>query len=194
VPQSFNEYLAQQRTALRYELTTVNNQLAAETLPDVTLRNAKLRLTRLEKAVPDDIEEFTRHVYTYVPFIKLTDLMIEVDASTRFSRHATHLHSRAAPKDTAALYTVILADAINLGLSRMADAVPGMTFERLAWLADWYVREDTYTKMLAEIVNRLQQHTFAANWGPGTTSSSDTQSEWSSAGAPRYGPSGADVV
>ncbi len=121
------------------------------------------------------MEEFTRRVYAYVPFIKLTELMLEVDTSIRFSRHATHLQSGATPKDITALYAVILADAINLGLTRMADAVPGMTFERLAWVADWYVREDTYTKMLAEIVNRLQQHPFAANWGTGTTSSSDTQ-------------------
>ncbi len=175
VPQSFTDYLVQQRTLLHEQLTIVNDQLAAQTLQDVTLRNGKLRLTRLEKAVPDDIEEFTRRVYAYVPFIKLTELMLEVDASTRFSRHATHLQSGAAPKDITALYAVILADAINLGLTRMADAVPGMTFERLAWVADWYVREDTYTKMLAEIVNRLNQHPFAANWGPGTTSSSDTQ-------------------
>jgi len=121
------------------------------------------------------MEEFTRRVYAYVPFIKLTELMLEVDTSIRFSRHATHLQSGATPKDITALYAVILADAINLGLTRMADAVPGMTFERLAWVADWYVREDTYTKMLAEIVGSLQQHPFAANWGTGTTSSSDTQ-------------------
>src|SRR5436309_15484726 len=61
-PRTFTEYLDQQRTALHEQLTIVNDQLAAKTLPDVTLRNGKLRLTRLEKAVPDDIEEFTRRV------------------------------------------------------------------------------------------------------------------------------------
>lgn len=175
VPMSFSEYLDEQRATLHKQLTLVDTHLANETLPDVILRNGKLRLTRLEKAVPDDIEAFTRRVYSYVPFIKLTELMLEVDTSTRFCRHATHLQSGAAPKDATALYAVILADAINLGLTRMADAVSGMTFERLAWVADWYVREDTYTKMLAEIVNRVHQHPFAAHWGPGTASSSDTQ-------------------
>lgn len=175
VPPTWRVYLEQQRHALHDQLTIVNDQLAAGTLPDVTLRNGKLRLARLESAVPDGSAEFTRQVYAYVPFIKLTDLMLEVDATTQFSRHATHLHSGAAPKDRTALFTVLLADAINLGLTRMAEAVPGMTFERLAWVADWYVREDTYTKMLAEIVNRLHQHPFAAYYGDGTTSSSDTQ-------------------
>src|SRR6266545_5468861 len=53
VPRTFSEYLDQQRTLLHEQLTIVNDQLAAKTLPDVTLRNGKLRLTRLEKAVPD---------------------------------------------------------------------------------------------------------------------------------------------
>jgi hypothetical protein len=33
--------------------------------------------------------------------------------------------------------SALLADGINLGLTRMADAIPGMSFERLAWVFMW---------------------------------------------------------
>ena len=46
-----------------------------------------------------------------------------------------------------------VADAINLGLTKMAEACTGMTFNRLAWVVDWHVRDETYTKALAEIIN-----------------------------------------
>jgi hypothetical protein len=35
--------------------------------------------------------------------------------------------------------TAILADAINLGLNRMADACHGTSLARLSWIADWHV-------------------------------------------------------
>lgn len=73
------------------------------------------------------------------------------------------------------LLSALLADGINLGLTRMADATIGMSFERLAWVADWYIRDETYSKALAEVVNFHTQVPFAAYWGDGTTSSSDGQ-------------------
>lgn len=73
------------------------------------------------------------------------------------------------------MLSALLADGINLGLTRMADATQGMSFERLAWVADWYIRDETYSKALAEVVNFHAQIPFAAYWGDGTTSSSDGQ-------------------
>lgn len=52
-------------------------------------------------------------------------------------RHFTHLHTGEPPKDRTALFATLLADAINLGLSQMAETCEGMTFNRLAWVADW---------------------------------------------------------
>jgi TnpA family transposase len=57
----------------------------------------------------------------------------------------------------------------------MADACPGMTFDRLAWFADWYVRDENHTKALAEVINYHHGVPFASHWGDGTTSSSDGQ-------------------
>jgi len=70
---------------------------------------------------------------------------------------------------------VILSDATNIGLKKIADATPGRSYAKLSWVADWYVREENYAKALAEIVRQQHQVPLAARWGSGTTSSSDGQ-------------------
>ncbi|EIY0244047.1 Tn3 family transposase [Escherichia coli] len=73
------------------------------------------------------------------------------------------------------LLTTILADAINLGLTKMAESCPGTTYAKLAWLQAWHIRDETYGAALADLVNAQFRHPFAEHWGDGTTSSSDGQ-------------------
>src|SRR4029077_13320256 len=61
------------------------------------------------------------------------------------------------------------------GLAKMAEACPGTTFHKLDNLRAWHVREETYSKALAEIVNHQHSLPFSGHWGAGTTSSSDGQ-------------------
>ena len=98
-----------------------------------------------------------------------------MDRWTGFSRHFTHLKTRQPCEDPTLLLTAILADAINLGIAKMAEACPGTTARKLDWLASLYVRDETYAKALAELVNYHHRHAFAEHWGEGKTSSSDGQ-------------------
>ena len=63
---------------------------------------------------------------------EITELLLEVDKWTGFTRHFTHLKSGDLAKDKNLLLTTILADAINLGLTKMAESCPGMTYAKLA--------------------------------------------------------------
>jgi TnpA family transposase len=45
----------------------------------------------------------------------------------------------------------------------------------LSWLVAWHIRDETYSKALAEIVNHHHRVPFTVHWGEGTTSSSDGQ-------------------
>ncbi|MBN0809827.1 Tn3 family transposase, partial [Pseudomonas aeruginosa] len=105
----------------------------------------------------------------------ITELLLEVDEWTGFTRHFTHLKSGDLAKDKNLLLTTILADAINLGLTKMAESCPGTTYAKLAWLQAWHTRDETYSTALAELVNAQFRHPFAGHWGDGTTSSSDGQ-------------------
>jgi len=49
-------------------------------------------------------------------------------------------------------------DAINLGLTKMAEACPGATYARLTWLQAWHIRDETYSAALAEVVNAQFRH------------------------------------
>ncbi len=175
IPTDFATYLAQRKGVLHEQLTIVAAQLEQDQLPDVRLQKGKLTISPLPKAVPDEAEVLTAHVSDLLPWVKITDLLVAVDHLTHFSRHFTHLHSGAVPKDKVALFAALLADATNLGLDKMAHACPDMTFPRLSWVADWYIRDETYAKALADLVNFHHRLPFAAHWGDGSTSSSDGQ-------------------
>jgi hypothetical protein len=74
-----------------------------------------------------------------------------------------------------ALLTTILADGINLGLSRMAEACRGATLRQLAWVHDWHIRKETYAAALSRLINAHRTIPLAQLWGMGTISSSDGQ-------------------
>lgn len=66
-----------------------------------------------------------------LPRIKITELLMDVDDWTGFTRHFVHLKSGEQAKDRTLLLSAILADAINLGLTKMAESSPGATYARL---------------------------------------------------------------
>lgn len=171
----FPTYIERQQQKLAAQWELVANSIVEGKLVDVRMESERLVVTPFATNVPQELSAFKQKVKGLLPKIKLTDLLVEVDAWTGFTQHFTHLHSGEAANAKVELLSVILADGINLGLTRMADAIPGMTFERLAWMSDCYVRDETYTKALAEVVNFHTQVPFAAHWGDGTTSSSDGQ-------------------
>ena len=158
------DYLDQRGIQLHEALAAVNGLAERGELPDASLADGVLKITPLTNTVPPEADVLARQVFAMLPRIKITD-----------SRHFVHLCNCDAATDRTILLTAILADAINLGLNRMADACPGTSLLRLSWIADWHVRDETYSTGLAEIVNYHRQQPFAGHWGEGTTSSSDGQ-------------------
>ena len=171
----YADYWGDKMQRLNQELNVVTRLLARGELPDVSFKGGKLSVSPLAATVPKEAEQLASRLYRLVPRVKITQLLLDVDAWTGFSRQFTHLHSGEAPGSTTGVLTVVLADAINLGLSKMAEASPGLTERQLAWTAQWHVRDDTYSAALAEIVNAQGRQPLAAVWGEGTTSSSDGQ-------------------
>ncbi|RZF24084.1 Tn3 family transposase [Paraburkholderia sp. UYCP14C] len=175
VETSAASYLDERIERLREALDETARLATAGELPDVELNDKGLRITPLDDATPAEAEMLTQQAYDLMPRVKITDLLLEVDQWTDFTRHFTHLKSEAEPPDRTLLLTAILADAFNLGLEKMADACPGTSAAKLSWLVAWYIRDETFQKGLAELVNYQHGLPFAAYWGEGTTSSSDGQ-------------------
>ena len=168
-------FLREQINALQLQLETVNALAKANDLPDAVITESGLKITPLDAAVPEAAQKIIVAAAASLPHIKITDLLLEVDRWTHFSKHFTHLKSGDLAKDKLLLLTTILADGINLGLTKMAESCPGTTYAKLSWLTAWHIRDETYSAALAQLVNTQTQHPFSAQWGDGTTSSSDGQ-------------------
>lgn len=186
VVQDVNAYLVQRRERLHASLTRVDERLACGALEGVRLQSSEAR-TRVPKAsqrvvvsqlssqVPPHADAQTRRAYDALPPIKITELLVDVDRWTGFTRHFTALRQGTPPRDREALFAAILADATNLGPVKMAMATPGMSYGRIAQVSDWHIRDETYAHALAELANAQHQQELATQWGTGTTSSSDGQ-------------------
>jgi TnpA family transposase len=170
-----DHYLHDRLLLLEQELETVNRMAASDELPDAIITASGLKITPLDAAVPDAAQALIDQAATLLPHVKITELLLEVDEWTGFTRHFAHLKAGEPAKNKTLLLTAILADAINLGLTKMAESCPGTTYAKLSWLQAWHIRDETYSMALADLVNAQFRQPFAGNWGDGTTSSSDGQ-------------------
>ncbi len=169
-----DQYLEERLQLLDEQLATVTRLAKDNELPDAILTESGLKITPLDAAVPDRAQALIDQTSQLLPRIKITELLMDVDDWTGFSRHFTHLKDGAEAKDRTLLLSAILGDAINLGLTKMAESSPGLTYAKLS-AASRHIRDETYSAALAELVNHQYRHAFAAHWGDGTTSSSDGQ-------------------
>ncbi|HDR9042319.1 TPA: Tn3 family transposase, partial [Burkholderia vietnamiensis] len=170
-----DRYLNERRQLLEERLATVNRLAAENGLPDAIITESGLKITPLDAAVPEAAQTLIDQTSVMLPRVKITELLMEVDAWTGFTRHFMHLKTGESAKDKTLLLTTVLADAINLGLTKMAEACPGTTYAKLSWLQAWHIRDETYSQALGELVNAQFAQPFATHWGDGSTSSSDGQ-------------------
>ncbi|MGA8761188.1 MAG: Tn3 family transposase [Stellaceae bacterium] len=174
-PATAKEYLTERRALLQRRLSEVASKAAADRLEDVRIKGDELKITPLKAATPDEAEILTVRLYGMMPNLRITSLLAEVDRWTAFSGAFTHLHSGASADDRRIVLTAVLADATNLGLTRMAEACSVASYRQLAWAAAWYLREETYRRALATLVNAQQRQPLAALFGASDVSSSDGQ-------------------
>ncbi len=174
-PATAATYLAERKALLKRRLAEVAAKAAADKLQDVRIQGGELKITPLKAATPEQAEELADRLYAMLPNVRITALLAEVDRWTGFSAAFTHLHTGLPADDRRVALTAVLADATNLGLTRMADACAVASYRQLAWTAGWHLREETYRHALAAVVNAQQRHPLAEVFGATDVSSSDGQ-------------------
>jgi hypothetical protein len=141
-PATAEEYLAERRALLERRLAEVAAKAAADRLEDVRIKGDELKITPLKAVTPEEAETLANTLYRMMPNLRITSLLAEVDRWTGFSGAFTHLHSGAPADDRRVALTAVLADATNLGLTRMAEACAVASYRQLAWTAAWHLREE----------------------------------------------------
>ncbi len=148
VEENVERRLATRCDALAAAMEDVAVLAKAGQLPDAVLDETGLRITPLRAETPPEALRVAQDAYGMLPRPWITDLLLEVDGWTKFSDCFTHQRSGRPVEERAALLTTVLADGINLGLSRMAESCQGHSLRQLAWMHDWHVREECYAAAL----------------------------------------------
>jgi TnpA family transposase len=175
LPATADEWLMQRGQELDLRLKQFSQRLMKNQLEGVSLTDNRLQITPVRAAANAEADMLADRLDTLMPRIRITELLCEVARQTGFMSAFTNLRTGETCSNESALLATVLADATNLGLSRMAAASQGVTRDQLVWTKDAYVREETYSTALATIINAHNLLPIASVWGEGTTSSSDGQ-------------------
>jgi TnpA family transposase len=125
--------------------------------------------------VPAEAKALREELAGMLPFAPIASLLIELDVRTGFLDCFTHAGKQArSPELKRNILAVLIANATNLGLTRMAEAC-GVPADVLAWTQEWYVREDILREANTVIVNYHHSLELTKVFGGGTMSSSDGQ-------------------
>ena len=175
VPVTAEEYLVERRALLERRLGEVDAKAAADALEDVRISGGEMKVTPLKAITPEAAEDAAERLYAMLPSARITAVLGDVHRWTGFADSFTHLHTGIPADDPRVVLTAVLADATNLGLTRMADACTAASYRKLAWTAGWHLREETYRQALATLVDAQQRQPLAALFGAADVSSSDGQ-------------------
>src|SRR5262249_19243588 len=99
-------YLRDRLALLTEQHPDVERLAASGTLPDAEIADELLKIKPLTKSVPEEAERLEAAIYGLVPHLKITELLLEVDQWTDFTRHFTHLRTGTPATDRAQLLTV----------------------------------------------------------------------------------------
>ncbi|MGF6227783.1 TnpA family transposase [Inquilinus ginsengisoli] len=168
-------WLTEKRQELALKLQQLANRARAGKLKGVRLVDGKLVVSPDRSSVPKAADAAKWLILDRMPQIRITELIAEVDAWTGFAEAFTHLRTGDLPRNIQALHAGILADAINLGPKRMAEASAGVTARQIGWCRQFHAHDPAFKAGVARIIDAQLVHPYARIWGDGTTSSSDGQ-------------------
>ncbi|MHB0830619.1 Tn3 family transposase [Bacillus licheniformis] len=170
---SFEDYMTERTSSLNKRLKWLATN--SNKLDGVSLEKGKLSIERLEKDVPEEAKKFSASLYQMLPRIKLTDLLMDIAYITGFHEQFIHASNNRKPdkEETIIIMAALLGMGMNIGLSKMAEATPGLTYKQLANVSQWRMYEDAMNKAQAVLVNFHHKLQLSSYWGDGTTSSSD---------------------
>ncbi|MDE2466674.1 MAG: Tn3 family transposase [Alphaproteobacteria bacterium] len=168
-------WLADRKARMADALHRLARAAKAGAIPGGSIEDGTLKIDRLTAAVPEEADALVLDLYGRLPEVRVTDLLLEVDAEVGFTEAFTHLRTGAPCKDRIGLLNVLLAEGLNLGLSKMAGATNTHDFFQLSRLSRWHVESEAMARALAMVIDGQSALPMAQFWGAGQTASSDGQ-------------------
>ncbi|PTQ63008.1 Tn3 family transposase [Celeribacter persicus] len=168
-------WLEDRKTRLTEGMNRLARAARTGAIPGGSIENGVLKLDRLTGTVPGDVDDMVLDLYGRLPAVRITDLLQEVDDDIGCTEAFTHLRTGVPCRDRIGLLNVLLAEGLNLGLSKMAEATSSHDYFQLSRLSRWHVESDAINRALAMVIEAQTRLPMAQFWGGGVTASSDGQ-------------------
>lgn len=123
---------------------------------------------------PSSLKLLRRQMEDLLPRVDLPEVLLEVQAKTGFALEFTHVSEAFARVQDlpTSICAVLLAEACNIGLEPLVRAdVPALTKDRLSWVKQNYLRQETIVKANACLVDAQANIPLAQSWGGGEVAS-----------------------
>ncbi len=134
-------------------------------------KHPSLTISSLDKLdEPPALIQLSSRVRQLLPPVDLTELLLEIDARTGFTREFSHVsESGARAQDLhISLCAVMLAEACNIGHEPLIKHnIPALTRHRLSWVKQNYIRAETLVSANARLVDFQSSLALAGYWGAG---------------------------
>ena len=175
VPFDPESWLEDRKARLTDGLDRLAKAARSGAIPGGSIENGVLKVDRLPAAVPEAAEALVLALYDRLPAVRITDLLQEVDEDIGFTDAFTNVRTGSPCTDRIGLLTVLLAEGLNLGLSKMAEATNTHDYLQLSRLSRWHIESDAINRALAMVIDAQAGLPMARFWGGGVTASSDGQ-------------------
>jgi TnpA family transposase len=110
-----------------------------------------------------------------MPRVRITDMLDQIERWTGFPDHFRHVSTGLPPADVRAFMAALIAEATNLGLSRMAEISGAGSRRALLRMQTWHMREETFRAALACLTDAIHAEPLSAWFGEGWRASADGQ-------------------
>jgi TnpA family transposase len=175
MPYEPETWLADRKSHLADGLQRLARAARSGAMPGGSIEDGVLKIDRLTAEVPEEADALVLDLYKRLPEIRITDLLLEVDDEIGFTEAFTHLRTGVPCRDRVGMLNVLLAEGLNLGLSKMAGATNTHDYFQLSRLSRWHVESEAMARALVMVIEGQSALPMARFWGAGTSASSDGQ-------------------
>ncbi|MEM9046809.1 MAG: Tn3 family transposase [Pseudomonadota bacterium] len=165
VPHDVHDWLEEKKHDMAVAMKGLGQTARKGLLPHASIEAGSLKVDRLPASVPVGADQLVLDLYAEMPEARITDIMLSVDTDVGFTEAFTNFRTGAVCSDRLGLMNVLLAEGLNLGLRKMAEASNSHGYWQLQRIAQWHIVSDAVNRALAMVIDAQRDLPLAQVWG-----------------------------